>query len=157
MYFCSMENTTSNPLRWLLSAVVCTALVLAGCSSSSVKKQAWVTTWATAVQLVEPYNLPPAPGLEGNKLRQIVQVSIGGEAVQLRLSNEYGTADMEITSVELAEALDWLFHGAPSGIPALHVGRGLHKSEGGAGAHDYMAMAQSAYRRIDVAHGISLA
>ena len=100
-----MENTTSNPLRWLLSAVVCTALVLAGCSSSSVKKQAWVTTWATAVQLVEPYNLPPAPGLEGNKLRQIVQVSIGGEAVQLRLSNEYGTADMEITSVELAEAL----------------------------------------------------
>ena len=57
------------------------------------------------MQLVEPHNLPPAPGLEGNTLRQIVQISVGGEAVQLRLSNEYGTADMEIAGVEMAEAL----------------------------------------------------
>jgi len=89
----------------MLSAAFCVALMMAGCHSQKDSRQAWVTTWATAIQLAEPYNLPPAPGLEGNTLRQIVQVSIGGDVVRLRLSNEYGTSDAELVSVELAEAL----------------------------------------------------
>ena len=88
----------------LSAAAFCAMLTVAGCSSQADGGRAWVTTWATAMQLVEPYNLPPAPGLEGNTLRQIVQVSIGGDVVRLRLSNEYGTSDAELLSVELAEA-----------------------------------------------------
>lgn len=64
----------------------------------------WVAVWATAEQLVEPHNCPPAPGLAGNTLRQIVQVSGGGETVRLRLSGEFSDADTEMLSVTLAEA-----------------------------------------------------
>ena len=40
----------------------------------------WVATWATAEQVVEPHNCPPAPYLENNSIRQIVQVSISGKS-----------------------------------------------------------------------------
>ncbi len=64
----------------------------------------WIGTWGTAPQLVEPHNNPPLPGLGGNSLRQIVQVSIGGERVRLKLTNEFSTGPTEIKGVELALA-----------------------------------------------------
>jgi len=64
----------------------------------------WVGTWGTAPQLVEPHNNPPSPGLGNNSLRQIVQVSIGGEKVRLKLTNEFSTDATEIKAVELAYA-----------------------------------------------------
>jgi len=64
----------------------------------------WVGTWATAPQLVENNNNPPSPGLRNNSLRQIVQVSIGGEKVRLKLTNEFSTGSTEIKAVELAYA-----------------------------------------------------
>lgn len=64
----------------------------------------WVGTWGTAPQLVETNNNPPSPGLGNNSLRQIVQVSIGGEKVRLKLTNEFSTGSTEIKAVELARA-----------------------------------------------------
>ena len=64
----------------------------------------WVGTWGTAPQLVESHNNPPSPGLGNNSLRQIVQVSIGGEKVRLKLTNEFSTGATEIKAVELAIA-----------------------------------------------------
>ena len=64
----------------------------------------WVGTWGTAPQLVEDHNNPPSPGLGNNSLRQIVQVSIGGETVRLKLTNEFSTGSTEIKAVELAIA-----------------------------------------------------
>ena len=64
----------------------------------------WVGTWATAPMLSGNNNNPPSPGLANNSLRQIVQVSIGGELVRLKLSNLHGTDIVEINSVELAVA-----------------------------------------------------
>ena len=64
----------------------------------------WVGTWGTAPQLVENNNNPPSPGLGNNSLRQIVQVSIGGERVRLKLTNEFSTGSTEIKGVELAIA-----------------------------------------------------
>lgn len=68
------------------------------------KPTQWVATWATAIQKVEPHNLPPAPHLADNTLRQIVEVSIGGNNVRLQLSNQYNTTDTEIRKIELSEA-----------------------------------------------------
>ena len=62
----------------------------------------WVGTWGTAPQLVESHNNPPSPGLGNNSLRQIVQVSIGGEKVRLKLTNEFSTGTTEIKAVELS-------------------------------------------------------
>ena len=64
----------------------------------------WVGTWGTAPQLVENNNNPPSPGLGNNSLRQIVQVSIGGEKVRLKLTNEFSTGSTVIKAVELAYA-----------------------------------------------------
>ncbi|MBO4451928.1 MAG: hypothetical protein J5770_05855 [Bacteroidaceae bacterium] len=64
----------------------------------------WVGTWGTAPQLVESNNNPPSPGLGNNSLRQIVQVSIGGEKVRLKLTNEFSTGITQIKAVELAYA-----------------------------------------------------
>ena len=64
----------------------------------------WVGPWGTAPQLVERHNNPPAPGLTNNSLREIVQVSIGGKKVRLKLTNEFSTEATEIKAVELAIA-----------------------------------------------------
>ena len=64
----------------------------------------WVGTWGTAPQLVENNNNPPSPGLGNNSLRQIVQVSIGGDKVRLKLTNEFSKGATEIKAVELALA-----------------------------------------------------
>ena len=82
-----------------------TFLMLVGLSISAQSKKQPVVTWTTAIQKVEPHNLPPAPYLAGNSLRQIVEVSFGGEMVSLKLSNQYNTDETEIIGVELAKAL----------------------------------------------------
>jgi lysophospholipase L1-like esterase len=69
-------------------------------NTDSVNK--WVGTWASSPQLVEPSNMPPEPGLSNNTLRQIVRVSIGGNQLRLKLSNEYGTSPVTLNSVHLA-------------------------------------------------------
>ena len=68
------------------------------------KDSGWVATWATALQVAEPHNLPPEPGLAGNSFRQIVQVSIGGSELRLNLSNLHNEAPTEILGVEIAVA-----------------------------------------------------
>ncbi|MGW0480554.1 SGNH/GDSL hydrolase family protein [Nonomuraea sp. NPDC003214] len=68
----------------------------------------WVTTWASAPQLTEPGDLPPAPytrdglTLAGSTLRQTVRVSAGGPRIRLRLSNAFGGAPLRLTHVLLA-------------------------------------------------------
>lgn len=80
----------------MLACLLTTGIVLA--------KGHWVGTWATAPQLVERHNNPPSPGLENNSLREIVQVSIGGKRVRLKLTNEFSQEATEIKAVELAIA-----------------------------------------------------
>ncbi len=62
----------------------------------------WVGTWCTALQLVEPHNMPPEPGLSHNTLRQIVRVSLGGDSLRLRFSNEFSTSPVTLTAVHIA-------------------------------------------------------
>jgi lysophospholipase L1-like esterase len=68
--------------------------------SGEAKK--WVGTWSTGLQLVEPRNNPPSPGLTGNSLRQVVRVSIGGEVLQVKFSNEFSNGPITMHSVQIA-------------------------------------------------------
>jgi lysophospholipase L1-like esterase len=54
---------------------------------------------------VETNNRPPSPGLSNNTLRQVVHVSIGGENVRLRLSNEFSGSALSIKSVHIANSV----------------------------------------------------
>ena len=80
----------------MLACLLTTGIVLA--------KGHWVGTCARARQLVERHNNPPSPGLENTSLREIVQVSIGGKRVRLKLTNEFSQEATEIKAVELAIA-----------------------------------------------------
>ncbi len=83
-------------------------MLLASCGSSnstsknSENQQKWVGSWSTAPQLVEPRNVPPAPGLTGNTLRQIISPSLGGKSIRLKFSNEFSDRPIEMKSVEIA-------------------------------------------------------
>ena len=93
----------------IFTSALAIIMAIAGLSAGSVKVSAQVqnkivTTWATSEQAVEPNNLPPSPYLESNSIRQIVQVSIGGERIRLRLSNEFSRQPTEILGVEIAVA-----------------------------------------------------
>ncbi|HTL16970.1 MAG TPA: SGNH/GDSL hydrolase family protein [Patescibacteria group bacterium] len=77
-------------------------LSLVGLAWTAAAADHWVATWASAQQLVEHANMPPAPGLAGNTLRQCVHVSLGGNTVRFSFSNAYGTNAVELRSVHAA-------------------------------------------------------
>lgn len=68
------------------------------------KSSKWVATWATAMQLVEPGNMPPDPGLSNNTLRQTICISVGGDIIRLKLSNLYSKSSVTIKSVMVAHS-----------------------------------------------------
>jgi len=63
-----------------------------------------VGTWTAAQQLVEPRNMPPAPGLAGATLRQVVHTSVGGASLRVRLSNLFGDGPLAVTAVHVASS-----------------------------------------------------
>lgn len=67
--------------------------------------QQWTGTWATATET--PFaksDVPQTLSLEGNTLRQVVHVSLGGDVLRLELSNVFGDEPLEIKSVYIADA-----------------------------------------------------
>lgn len=76
-----------------------TSSVISSCSAEPTK---WVGTWSTAPQLVEQHNNPPSPGLSHNTLRQIVHVSLGGDTLRTRFSNEFSNSPVTLKEVHLA-------------------------------------------------------
>ena len=87
-------------LKSLILTAVMTAFVLTPASAG----KHWVATWATAEQVVEPHNCPPAPGLQNNSIRQIVQTSISGKEVRVKFSNEFSQGPVTINAAEIAHA-----------------------------------------------------
>jgi len=79
--------------------ILISSLSVFGQAGSGTK---WVGTWAAAPQLVESGNMPPSPGLTNNSLRQVVRVSIGGDTIRLKLSNEFSSNSVTIKSVQIA-------------------------------------------------------
>jgi len=74
----------------------------AGASGETPSK--WVGTWVSAQQLVEEKNMPPAPGLSGQTLRQIIQPSLDGRSLRLTFSNEFGDTPLTIASASVARS-----------------------------------------------------
>ena len=88
-------------------AVAIVASVASSCGRfhrGSDTRQEWVGAWEAAPQLTEPGNMPPAPGLSGNTLRQRIHPSLGGTRWRFRLSNEFGDGPLEIRSAHVARA-----------------------------------------------------
>lgn len=93
-------------ILWTVLAVLLTVSLFSSCHKQqhlfSSSNGAWIGTWGTAQQIVEPRNMPPEPGLSNNTLRQIVRVSIGGERLRVRFSNEFGSVPVILKAVRFA-------------------------------------------------------
>ncbi len=90
-----------------VSLLLCLVTLLGVAKPGHPKKppvavKGWVGTWGTARQLVEPNNMPPAPGLTNNTLRQVVCVSIGGKKLRLKFSNEFSKSPVTMKMVQIA-------------------------------------------------------
>ena len=95
-----------NSFHHSFSVISLLVLMMSYCSIAGYAKsnssKIWVGTWSTAPQLVEPGNMPPAPGLNNNTLRQVVRVSIGGDSLRIRFSNEFSKHPVTMKSVRIA-------------------------------------------------------
>jgi lysophospholipase L1-like esterase len=74
--------------------------------ASGPTKKVWTGTWGAAQQLVESGNMPPAPGLTNNTLRQTIRVSIGGEVVRVKFSNTFSKSPVNIKLAGIAVSKD---------------------------------------------------
>jgi hypothetical protein len=82
-----------------IAAAICvTAPWPASASDPSPRERtSWTSTWGASPQV------PGAPlAIDGQTLRQIAHVSIGGESVRVRLSNAYGTSPLAVTEARIA-------------------------------------------------------
>jgi lysophospholipase L1-like esterase len=103
------HSATLRRARPRLAALLLATLVAGGVSvptvaCSQAMSEHWVGTWGTSPQLTEPRNLPPAPGLSDNTLRQVVRVSIAGQRLRVHISNAFGTAPVVIHAAHIARS-----------------------------------------------------
>jgi lysophospholipase L1-like esterase len=91
-------------------AIFALAAVAAGTQAeralrSVASPPAWVASWGASQQVPEPQNALSADQIRDLTLRQIVHLSIGGDALRVHLSNAFGTEALHFTSVHVARAL----------------------------------------------------
>ena len=97
-----MRSALQHHVRPLLIVVVAVMLGTDGLPSPALAKDVvggrhWVATWAAS-----PQRAPVPLALEGQTLRQVVNVSLGGKTVRVRLSNAYGTGSLIIGAAHVA-------------------------------------------------------
>lgn len=98
--------SVSGPFKIItvLCLLLCTVTMsgFSGRPVTALREANWVGTWGTGLQSVEGRNMPPAPGLSNNTLRQVVCVSIGGKSLRLKFSNQFGKTPVTMKSVQIA-------------------------------------------------------
>lgn len=104
--FNNIASKTSISLKVAISIIALSYLLMTSCSilkpHQKYPKEKWVGTWSTAPQLVEPGNIPPAPGLTNNTIRQVVRVSVGGDSLRVKFSNEFSQSPVTMNAVQIA-------------------------------------------------------
>jgi len=86
-----------------LGLAIAVAPIVAG-APAAPEDGRWVGSWVAAPQLTEPGNMPPAPGLAGQTLRQVIQPSLDGTRLRVTLSNAFGDGDLVVDSVHVARS-----------------------------------------------------
>jgi lysophospholipase L1-like esterase len=127
------------PARWV--ALLCLVAVTLGACAAE-KSDRWVATWGASPFGFVAFGPAPAPAPFANQtLRQKLRISVGGDQVRVRFSNELGTTPLVIGAATVAlagreSAVDrgslhtLTFGGAksitiPAGAPALSDPVGL--------------------------------
>jgi len=106
----------SSRRRLLLGSAALTGGWLAGCTSLAPRESGpWLAAWGSA-QLEQPAS--EAPALQGMSLRQVVQTTVAGTAVRVRLSNLFGREPLRIDAANLARVAPGRAPDAPPQLQA---------------------------------------
>ena len=68
-------------------------------------ESAWVGSWAAAQMEADARNALPSQDLTDATLRQVVRLSVGGDAIRVRLSNAFGAEPLRVTAAHVARAV----------------------------------------------------
>lgn len=82
--------------------LLATLFLLTAVPIGAYAQSRWVGSWAASQQRPEPQNSLRPDDLRDATLRQIVHLSLGGTQLRVRLSNRFGTAPLQFTSVHIA-------------------------------------------------------
>jgi lysophospholipase L1-like esterase len=88
----------------VLAGVAGAACARGGVAPATPRDAHWVATWGASPQRTEPANMPPAPGLAGSTLRQVVHLSLGGRTMRLRVSNAFGSGPLTVAAARVARS-----------------------------------------------------
>ena len=82
------------------------AVLLFGALAAHAQEPKWVGSWGASPLAPSPGAgpFPATPSFNDQTVRQIVRLSVGGERVRLRLTNEYGAKPITIGAVRVALA-----------------------------------------------------
>jgi lysophospholipase L1-like esterase len=91
-----------NALR--ISTLLCLLLVVRELVGAS--PNAWITTWAMSPQSGTPNPREPLLNIDSQTVRERVRISIGGNQIRLRFSNEFGSSPLSIGAATVAVPSD---------------------------------------------------
>jgi lysophospholipase L1-like esterase len=81
------------------------AVIAAGCTQPSSSEPGWVASWGASPFAFQSFGAAAAPpAFENQTVRQVLRVSVGGEQIRVRFSNEIGTAPLLIGAASIALA-----------------------------------------------------
>jgi len=101
-------------------------------SADADSSTTWVGTWAAAQHAAGATGLSQT-GFDNQTIRMIVHTSVGGSAVRIRLSNEFGTTPLTVGEVTVAlpdkhdsSGVSTVRRVSFSGRPTIAIGVGAH-------------------------------
>lgn len=83
-------------MKQMLASLLLLLCCVTGCARH------WTGTFATAVERPLAKSDMPRTALGGNTLREVVRVSIGGDRLRVKLSNEFGDSAVDIRAVYIS-------------------------------------------------------
>ncbi len=90
-----------NP-RILIAASCLIAAVAMPSRAQQAPQRRWVGTWAASPQSAATSGPPSVAVVRDQTIREVVRVSMGGDTLRIRLSNEFGSAPLVIGAARIA-------------------------------------------------------
>lgn len=89
------------------AVALCAALALLALPAAAQQAEPhWVGSWASSQQTPEPRNALADAELTDATLRQVLRTTLGGQMLQVQISNAFGTEPLVVDSVHIAYSAD---------------------------------------------------
>jgi lysophospholipase L1-like esterase len=99
-----LEIKAPGNLTRITFAVLLALLLQTAKAQQQHQEPTWIATWTASMEVASPDPDEPLLNLNDQTVRERARVTLGGDQIRLRLSNECGTAPVEIGKITVALA-----------------------------------------------------